>query len=302
MISEYLNCSLCPRNCKIDRTKSIGYCGESDKLRISRAALHMWEEPCISGKDCSGAIFFEGCNLKCVFCQNYNIANNKCGDIISSERLVEIFYELKDQGANNINLVTGTHFTPTIAECIRKAKSEGFDLPFVWNSSSYEKQETIKMLDGLIDIFLPDYKYYDLDIAKKYSNAEDYQKIATRAIDTMLEIVGKPQFFNNDIKKKGVIIRHLVLPGRSSESIKIIKDIYNRYGNDVFVSIMNQYTPMPNIAYHELARRTTTYEYEKVVKAAVEIGITQGFTQDRETQSDSFIPEFDLTGVHKNNH
>lgn len=298
-MEEYRNCSVCPRSCGTDRTECAGFCGETDKLRIARAALHMWEEPCISGKEGSGTVFFEGCNLRCVFCQNYDIAHSERGQEISEDRLIEIFYELREKGANNINLVTPTHFTPTVARCIEKAKKNGFNLPFVWNSGGYETEESIKSLNGLVDVFLPDFKYRSDELAKKYSSAPDYFKTAAKALDAMYETAGKCEFDGRGIIKKGVVIRHLVLPGCYRDSIDVIRHIYSRYGDNVYISIMNQYTPMKTNTCPELSRKVTTFEYEKVLDAARELGIRNCYVQDGEAVSESFIPDFDLTGVNK---
>lgn len=292
-------CRLCPRNCGVNRTTELGVCGESLEIRAARAALHMWEEPCISGESGSGTVFFTGCTLKCVFCQNGNIANGQVGKKITVDRLVEIFFEQKNRGANNINLVTPTHFVPQIKEAIVKAKEGGFDLPFVYNTSSYENVSTLKMLDGLIDIYLPDLKYFSSELAKKYSKAEDYFEVAKRAIDEMVRQVGKPVFEDNGLMKKGVIVRHLLLPGGIEDSKKVIKYLYDTYGDNIFISIMNQYTPMPLIGekYPELNRKVTDEEYDELVDYAIEIGVENGFIQEGETASESFIPEFDMEGI-----
>ena len=300
MADLYKRCELCPRKCKIDRRVSHGFCGQSDKLKICRASLHMWEEPCISGSEGSGTVFFSGCQLKCIFCQNSDIALSHAGLEISEERLVEIFFELADKGANNINLVTPSHFTPTIVSAIEKAKERGFTLPFVWNSSAYEEIGTLELLRGKIDIFLPDLKYFSAELAKELSNAPDYFEKASCAIRKMLDIAGKPEFDNHGIMKKGVIVRHLVLPAHTDDSIKVIKHLFDTFGHDIYISIMNQYTPMPSVSDRkDLSRRLTTYEYEKVVSFARELGIRNGFTQARSAARESFIPAFDYTGVLK---
>ena len=296
----YKSCELCPRRCKIDRHMTRGFCGESDKLKICRASLHVWEEPCISGKEGSGTVFFSGCQLKCIFCQNSDIALSHAGLEISEERLVEIFFELEKKGANNINLVTPSHFTPTIVSAIEKAKAKGFTLPFVWNSSAYEEPTTLELLRGKIDIFLPDLKYFSPELAKSFSCAPDYFEKASCAIHKMFDIAGKPEFDSRGIMKKGVIVRHLVLPAHTDDSLKVINYLFDTYGNDIYISIMNQYTPMPSVAGRkDLSRRLTTYEYEKVVSFALELGISNAFTQARGSAKESFIPAFDYTGVLK---
>lgn len=291
-------CTLCPRNCRVSRHARAGYCGERDVLRISRAALHYWEEPCISGTRGSGTVFFVGCALKCSHCQNFDISRSRGGGEISAARLCEIFFELKEKGAHNINLVTPSHFTPLIVEAIGAAKARGFDLPFVWNSSGYESVETIKKLDGYVDVFLPDFKYISPDTADKYSAARDYPEVAKAALDEMVKIAGEPRFDADGMMTRGVIVRHLVLPSHAAESIEILKYLNMKYGSAIYVSIMNQYTPMKSEAHPELSRRLTTYEYQKVLAAAEKIGIKNGFIQAGETQKESFIPPFDMTGVY----
>ena len=298
MTDAFSCCTLCPRNCKVDRHERAGYCGERDVLRVSRAALHFWEEPCISGIRGSGTVFFVGCALRCSYCQNYDISRSHGGGEISVARLCEIFFELKEKGAHNINLVTPSHFTPLIIEAVDAAKSRGFDLPFVWNSSGYESVETIGMLEGYIDIFLPDFKYFSPDTAAAYSAARDYPSVAKAALDKMVMIAGEPRFDGDGMMTRGVIVRHLVLPSHAAESIEILKYLNMTYGNGIFVSIMNQYTPMKSETHPELKRKLTTYEYRKVLAAAGEIGISNGFVQDGETQKESFIPPFDMTGVY----
>ncbi|MBE6608501.1 MAG: radical SAM protein [Ruminococcaceae bacterium] len=297
----YKSCELCPRKCKVDRHASRGFCGESDKLRICRASLHMWEEPCISGREGSGTIFFTGCQLKCIYCQNSDIALSHAGLEISEERLIEIFFELAEKGANNINLVTPSHFTPTIVSAIDRAKATGITLPFLWNSSGYEELETLELLRGKIDIFLPDFKYFSPELAESLSYAPDYFEKATAAIRKMLDIAGKSEFDEHGLMKKGVIVRHLILPAHTGDSMNVIQHLFDSFGHDIYISIMNQYTPMPSVAGRkDLSRRLTTYEYEKVVNFAANLGIVNGFTQRRGTARDSFIPAFDYTGVLKN--
>ncbi|MBO4501197.1 MAG: radical SAM protein, partial [Clostridia bacterium] len=242
MTDAFSSCTLCPRKCGVNRHEVAGYCGEKDVMRISRAALHFWEEPCISGTRGSGAIFFCGCALKCSYCQNFDISRSRGGGEISVERLSQIFFELKAKGAHNINLVTPSHFAPLITEAIAKAKAGGFDLPFIWNSSGYESAETIRGLNGFIDIFLPDVKYFRSDTAARYSAAPDYPERALEALAEMVKIAGGAKFDAGGMMTRGVIVRHLVLPSHAEESIELLKYIYNIYSDDIYFSIMNQYT------------------------------------------------------------
>ena len=301
----YENCILCPRECKVDRNEKKGICNSLNKCKIVRAALHFWEEPCISGDNGSGTIFFEGCSLGCVFCQNYEISEGKAehGVEVSVERLVEIFFELKEKGANNINFVTPTHFMPHIKQAIRIAKDKGFDLPFVYNTSGYEKVECIRELDGLIDVYLPDMKYADdmNNIAMEYSRAKDYFEKSREAIGEMYRQVGAPQFDENGLIKKGVIVRHLILPNHTKNSMRVIDYLYNTYKDDIYISIMNQYTPVNTSrinAYPKLQRTITKREYEKVINYALELGVKNAFIQEGETYKESFIPNFDGEGCH----
>ena len=326
------DCTLCPRNCHADRLGGQkGYCGQTAEIRAARAALHFWEEPCISGKEGSGTVFFSGCVLRCIFCQNHNIAQGKAGQEISLERLAEIFLELQEKKANNINLVTPTHFVPQIAAALEQAKKQGLHIPVVYNTGSYEKVETLRMMDGLVDIYLPDMKYVSAELGRKYSGAADYFEVASAAIAEMVRQVGKPVFAEpvrekvgdgirapkngeddeptaprqNDeddepevLLKRGVIVRHLVLPGNIADSKKVIRYLYETYGNDIFISIMSQYTPLREFPeYPELNRRLRAREYEKVVDFALDIGVENGFLQEGDVAEDSFIPEFNGEGL-----
>lgn len=298
--SLYQNCTLCPRNCKKDRLSGeIGVCGVDSEIRVARAALHMWEEPPISGTNGSGTVFFSGCSLSCVFCQNSDISHKRNGKKISRERLAEIFLELQEKGAHNINLVTPTHFIPDIVEALDNAKAKGLTLPIVYNTGGYENVETLGLLDGYIDIYLPDFKYERKDIALKYSHAADYPEKAKLALSEMVKQTGKPTFDKNGIMQKGVIVRHLVLPGYTNDSMNVIKYLYSTYKDDIYISIMNQYTPREAIkeTFPEISRKLTTYEYQKVVEYAKSIGVKNGFIQYGETAKESFIPNFDYTGV-----
>lgn len=293
------NCTLCPRNCNVNRIKGEkGFCHSESNLRVARAALHYWEEPCISGDNGSGAVFFSGCTLKCVFCQNNAISRGVTGKEISVERLCEIFFELKEKGANNINLVTGDHYIPAIKEAILLSKKNGFDLPFIFNCSGYEKAEQIKLLDGVIDVYLPDMKYFSDDLSMRYSNAKNYFQMAKSAVAEMYRQCPEVIFDDNGIIKKGVIIRHLVLPGCVDDSKKVISYLYETYGDNVILSIMNQYTPVNGAKLPgELNRKLTTEEYDEVIDFAVDIGVENAYVQEDGTVSESFIPAFDNEGV-----
>ena len=269
-----------------------------DTVKISRAALHMWEEPCISGEKGSGTVFFSGCNMKCVFCQNKDISTGGFGKEITIERLCDIFLELQNKGAYNINLVTPTHYTLQIIDAVKMARAKGLKLPIVYNTSSYEKMETIKMLEGIVDVWLPDFKYMDNAVAKKYSKAADYVNCATIAIDEMVRQQPECIFNEDGIIQKGVIVRHLVLPQQTQGAKDAIEYLYNRYGDSIFISIMSQYTPCTDLSdYPEINRKLTQQEYDDVVDFAVEIGVENGFLQEGESASESFIPPFDLEGV-----
>lgn len=297
-----MKCDLCPRKCLVDRKKGEkGICGQTENLKVARAALHFWEEPCISGDAGSGAVFFSGCPLHCVFCQNENIANGTVGKEISLERLVDIFLELQEKRANNINLVTPGHFVPQIVKALDQARKEGLTLPVVYNTSSYETVDTIKMLEGYVDIYLPDFKYMSPVLSKKYSHAPDYAEVAKAAIAEMVRQTGKAVFVNGDednLILSGTIVRHLTLPGCMVDSMQILKYLHDTYGDMIYISIMNQFTPLSNLEkYPELNRRITDEEYETLVDYAIEIGIENGFIQEGNTAEESFIPAFDCEGV-----
>lgn len=301
------DCVLCPRKCHVDRLQGqLGYCGQTAELTAARAALHFWEEPCISGNSGSGTVFFSGCNLRCVFCQNHNIAIGKAGFSISLERLSDIFLELQEQNANNINLVTPTHFIPQIAHALEAAKNHGLSIPIVYNTGSYEEVDSLRILDGLVDIYLPDLKYYSSELSLKYSHASDYFEKATAAIAEMFRQVGTPVMepsmddepCNTPLMKRGIIVRHLLLPGQTKDSKKILRYLYETYKNDIYVSIMNQYTPLPHVAeISELNRTVSPEEYERVISFATKLGIEHGFIQEGSAASESFIPEFDGEGI-----
>lgn len=293
------DCVLCPRECHADRTRGKrGYCKTTAELVVARAALHFWEEPCISGEEGSGTVFFSGCGLGCVYCQNTNISKCLAGKAITIERLAEIFIELQDKGANNINLVTPSHYVPHITCALDISGKNGLALPVVFNCSGYEKVETLKMLEGYVDIYLPDFKYMSDESAVKYSNCKNYSAYAKAAIEEMVRQVKEPVFDERGIMKKGVIVRHLTLPGYIEDSKKIVKYLYETYGDRIIISIMNQYTPMiKNSDYPELNRKITEAEYEELVNYAINIGVENGFIQEGETAIESFIPEFNGEGV-----
>lgn len=299
MTNDLNNCTRCPRNCGIDRLNGEkGVCGVSGiGIRGARAALHMWEEPCISGENGSGTVFFSGCPLRCVYCQNYHIANASVGSTISRERLAEIFLELQQKNAENINLVTPTHYTPEIVWAVNAAREKGLTIPIVYNCSGYEKVETLKMLDGIVDIYLTDFKYMDNSVAKRYSRAEDYPEIAKAALEEMVRQCKEAEFDERDMMKRGVIVRHLLLPGQMQNAKDVVQYVYETYGDCVFLSLMNQYTPLPQVElYPEINRCVTEEEYDELVDFAIEIGVESGFIQEGETAKESFIPAFDEEG------
>lgn len=292
-------CKLCPRECNVDRgLGKTGFCKVPNHIKVARAALHFWEEPCISGDEGSGTVFFSGCNLRCVYCQNRKIAEGVYGKNITVDRLAAIFLELQEKGANNINLVTPSHYVLQIIKALEMAKEQGLTLPVVYNSSAYEKVETLKLLEGYVDVYLPDFKYMDRRLSGKYSKAEDYSVVAKRAIFEMVRQVGAPCFDDRGILQKGVIVRHLVLPGYTQDSKKIIKYLYDTYGNGIFISILSQFTPLSYLSeYPELNRKITEEEYEDVVDYAIEIGVDNGFIQEGDVAEESFIPDFEGQGV-----
>ena len=316
-------CRLCGRRCGINRTIRAGRCGMTERVYAARAALHMWEEPCISGKEGSGAVFFTGCPLGCVFCQNREIALGRrsvspwcrasasetsediesCDEIlgvpVTEEQLAETFLDLENQRANNINLVTPTHFVPQIIRAVRIARERGLTVPILYNTGSYETEETVRSLEGTVDIFLPDLKFMDPDISARYAKAPDYFEVAAKAIRGMVEIAGPPTFDERGMMQRGVIVRHMVLPGYTKDSKRIIRHLHETFGEKIYVSIMNQYTPMPGIGdeFPELARRVTKREYGRVVDYALELGMENVFIQEGPTAEESFIPKFDGTGL-----
>ena len=287
-----LKCDICPRKCGINRNKELGFCKSGNKIKIARYSLHFWEEPCISGKTGSGTIFFSGCNLKCIFCQNYDISFNNNGKEISIERFSDICLELEKKGALNINLVTPTIYIPLIKEGLILAKKKGLNIPVVYNTSGYESVESLKELDGLIDIYLPDFKYFDNELANKFSNAPNYFEVACEALKEMYRQVGNP-IIEDNIMKKGVIVRHLLLPKHIDDSKKVIKYLYDTYKDNIYISIMNQFTPIRKIdKYKELNETVNDFEYDELINYALDLGIEKAFIQEGETCKESFIPDF----------
>jgi len=290
---DITNCNLCPRRCGVDRTRRAGFCGAGDKVRIALVSLHQWEEPCLVGERGAGTVFFSYCNLRCVYCQNHEISHGGKGVEVSTERLAEIFLEQQARGAATLDLVTPTHYVPQIIAALDMAKGRGFDLPVVYNSSGYETIETIEALRGYVDIFLPDLKYMRAESGGAYSAAADYFSHASAAIKKMVELTGPVEFSADGQMKKGVLVRHMVLPGHRHESMELIKWLWENFGRTIQVSLMNQYTPLPQVAdIPDLNRRVTRREYESLIDYAVSLGVEQGFVQEGETAMESFIPDF----------
>ncbi len=295
-----LDCTLCNRSCHANRlSKPSGFCGQSAVITAARAALHFWEEPCLSGTNGSGAVFFSGCNLRCCFCQNREIALGERGMEISLTRLSEIFLSLEEQGAHNINLVTPSHYIPQICIALRNAKDRGLSLPIVYNTSSYETVESLQYLDGLIDIYLPDLKYYSSTLSRQLSQTDDYFEKATAALHEMFRQVGRVEFDSKTgLMKKGMVVRHLLLPTQTKDTKKILRYLHDTYGNDIYVSIMNQYTPLSrDLQLPWLNQKITKEEYQRVLHFAEIIGIENGFYQEGDTAKESFIPLFDYEGL-----
>ena len=296
-----MKCELCPRKCGIDRSVSRGFCKMGEKITAAKAMLHYWEEPCISGTRGSGAVFFSGCVMRCAFCQNFDISAEKRGREISEERLAEIFLELQQQGAQNINLVNPTHFVPQIIDAITAAKSRGLRLPIVYNSGGYERVETLRSLEGMIDIYLPDVKYFSDELAGSLSQAPNYFETAMNAVAEMLRQTGAPVFDGNDeILVRGTVVRHLVLPGQYKDSAEIIKRLAERFGENILFSLMSQYTPFGRVktdeGFQKFNRRITTFEYQKVLDAAINCGL-RGYMQEKSSAKEEYTPNFDLEGI-----
>lgn len=298
-MNKYENCLLCPRKCGINRrTGQTGVCGVSSEIKVARAALHYWEEPCISGKRGSGAVFFSGCSLHCVFCQNREISDGKAGKVISKERLSDIFMELAVKGANNINLVTPGQYIPDIVWAVNDAKSRGMKLPIIYNTSGYENVTELKLLEGIVDVYLPDFKYMDSTLSARYSRAKDYPSVAKQVLSEMVR--QQPDVVIDDatgLIQKGVIVRQLLLPGHVNDAKAVLKYLYDTYHDHVYISMMSQFTPIALKDYPEINRTVTRREYERLVDYALEVGITNAFIQEGDVAKDSFIPAFDCEGV-----
>ena len=298
-MNKYEDCLLCPRKCGINRsTGQTGVCGVSSEIKVARAALHYWEEPCISGKRGSGAVFFSGCSLHCVFCQNREISDGKAGKVIGKERLSDIFMELAVKGANNINLVTPGQYIPDIVWAVNDAKSRGMKLPIIYNTSGYENVTELKLLEGIVDVYLPDFKYMDSTLSARYSRAKDYPSVAKQALSEMVR--QQPDVVIDDatgLIQKGVIVRQLLLPGHVNDAKAVLKYLYDTYHDHVYISMMSQFTPIALKDYPEINRTVTRREYERLVDYALEIGITNAFIQEGDVAKDSFIPAFDCEGV-----
>lgn len=298
-MNKYEDCLLCPRKCGINRsTGQTGVCGVSSEIKVARAALHYWEEPCISGKRGSGAVFFSGCSLHCVFCQNREISDGKAGKVIGKERLSDIFMELAVKGANNINLVTPGQYIPDIVWAVNDAKSRGMKLPIIYNTSGYENVTELKLLEGIVDVYLPDFKYMDSTLSAMYSRAKDYPSVAKQALSEMVR--QQPDVVIDDatgLIQKGVIVRQLLLPGHVNDAKAVLKYLYDTYHDHVYISMMSQFTPIALKDYPEINRTVTRREYERLVDYALKIGITNAFIQEGDVAKDSFIPAFDCEGV-----
>ena len=298
-MNYYKNCLLCPRKCHVNRYHELGFCKLNNKLKVALAKPFFYEEPPISGIKGSGTIFFSGCNLKCLFCQNMEISKYNKGLEISITRLADIMLELQEKGVHNINLVTPTMFIPSIIKAIKKAKKKGLVIPIIYNSSGYENKDAIKLLKGYIDIYLPDFKYFDNNLALKYSKCPNYLENAKEAIEEMYKQTGPCIFDNNGLIKKGVIVRHLILPGYQEDSKKIIHYLYHKYHDNIYLSIMNQYTPNKEINDKNLKEKLPDHIYNEVIDYACSLGVNNAFCQIGETASDSFIPNFNYEGIKK---
>jgi putative pyruvate formate lyase activating enzyme len=295
----YQSCSLCPRNCNVDRNVTTGYCGCSNTIKAARAALHHWEEPCISGTKGSGTVFFTGCTLRCCFCQNHSISQEGLGKEVSITELSQIFLRLQDQGAHNINLVTATQYLPSILPALDLVKGK-LSIPVVYNCGGYETIQTVKALKGYVDIWLPDLKYESSELSMRYSGAKDYFQVAKEAIKQMILQTGPPQFDSQgSIMKKGVIIRHMALPGAKDDSIRLLHFMKEELPEGMYyISLMSQYTPFfHSKEFPEINRRITTYEYNKVLDEAIRLGLDSGFMQEKSSAKEEYTPPFDLEGI-----
>ena len=291
------HCELCPRRCGVDRNTDTGFCGAGREVRLALVSLHPWEEPCIAGDRGAGTVFFSYCNLRCCFCQNHEISHGGRGIAVTDERLAEIFLEQQARGAASLDLVTPTHYVPQILAALRQARERGFSLPVVYNSSAYETLETVESLRGSVDVFLPDLKYLEADTAGRYSQAPDYFSVASAALRRMVAIAGPPQLVDG-LLRRGVLVRHMVLPGCRHESMRIVDWLWEQFGNQIYLSLMNQYSPLYRAAeYPEINRRLTTFEYDSVVNHAFDRGFRQCFIQEGQTASEKFVPTFDGKGI-----
>ena len=288
-----MNCTLCPRRCGVDRSVKRGYCGMGESPRIARAALHFWEEPCISGKRGSGAVFFSGCTLRCAYCQNWEISHEGAGKDVTPRRLAEIFRMLEDQGAHNLNLVTGTPFVPAILEALEIGRP---GIPVVWNTGGYETVETLRMLEGAVDVYLPDLKHVSPRLSRLCAGAPDYFEAASAALREMCRQTGKCIYDGDGLMRKGVLVRHLILPGCTGDSMRALDFIAESLPAGTPVSLMRQYTPIPQCAVPGLDRRVTDREYERVLAHFRALGLS-GYTQEKEAADQAYTPPFDLTGV-----
>lgn len=290
------DCSLCPRNCHINRFIKTGFCNSNFEIVLSKAYLHMWEEPCISGSNGSGCLFFSNCNLSCVFCQNHEISQSTKGKIVSIDQLSDIMLKMQYKGAHNINLVTPTHYAPLICEAISIAKKSGLTIPIIYNTNSYESVDTINLVAPFIDIFLADFKYFDDDLAIKYSNAPNYLSVAQKSIKAMFDAAPHLIFEDKtNLMKKGIIIRHLMLPGHSLDTKNIINYLFKTHGQNFYLSLMNQYTPSYRaFEYENLSRTLSQKRYHKMIDYCVSIGIENLFIQDKGSASKDYIPDFNI--------
>lgn len=291
------NCNLCPRKCGVNRYEQKGVCGATNKVKLAHYSLHMWEEPIISGENGSGTIFFSNCNMKCVYCQNKKISLDGYGKLISNKRLGEIMLELQEKGAHNINLVTPTHYVPQIVSVLLKIKGNALKIPVIYNTSSYESVGTVMIMRDLVDIYLADLRYFDDELGKMYSKCDNYFETATMAIDEMYRQVGKYELDDNGMLKRGLVVRVLILPGHARDAKEIINYLYKTYKDDIYISIMNQYTPVNKCQYENLNRKVTDDEYDEVIDFAVSIGVKNAFIQEGEAANESFIPEFDCSKI-----
>ncbi len=295
------NCQLCPRSCGVNRYEKPGACGGGALARVAKVSLHPWEEPAIAGPETgkgAGTVFFSGCNLRCVFCQNYEISHYEKGREVTSEELGEIFIHQQAQGAATLDLVTPTHYVPQIIQALAYAKKRGFSLPVVYNSSGYESVSTIELLGGLVDVYLPDLKYYSSELSRAYSQAQDYFPVAAKAIKAMVQQVGRPVLDAQGIMTRGVLVRHMVLPGARHDSMKLLDWLWQNFGHDIYLSLMSQYTPMYKAGeYKALKRRLTTFEYQSVIDYARELGVTQCFIQQRSSATKAYVPNWQDDGL-----